>query len=134
MTLTVEKMRELDEYLDRRVEREEFKEGKGRKNAYRCGSCNKAMVTINRNAGTTPMWKACWWCGGEATSLMYRIDQQSQALFEWYRPMTEEEIADVLAGDDEYGSLSQHIEHGGLAFRKIRLDRLLDGIDLEGQA
>lgn len=119
MTITVEQMKQLDEELDQRVVEGTFAEGKGQKNAYVCPACNKVMVSINRNTGTTPMWKDCHWCGATATSCMYRIDQQTPALFEWYRPMTDEEIADVLQDDDDYSSYSEHIVSGGLAFRKI---------------
>jgi ribosomal protein L37AE/L43A len=121
MTITVEQMKQLDEDLDQRVSEGTFAEGRGQKNAYVCENCGRAMTTINRNAGTTPMWKACYWCGSDATSCMYRINQNAPALFEWYRPMSEEEIAEVLQGDDKYGYYSEYIGLGGLAFRKIPL-------------
>ena len=123
-TITVDEMQRLDEDLDARVAAGTFSEGKGQKNAYTCGSCGRSMITVNRNAGATPMWKRCEGCGGEATSRMYRIPQASPPFFEWYRPMTEEEIADVLKGDDEYGSHSEHIKGGGLALRRIPDERL----------
>lgn len=80
--------------------------------------------TVNRNPGTTPMFKGCEGCGGEAKSHMYRIPQDSPPFFEWYRPMTEAEIAEVLKDDDEYGSYSEYIKMGGLAFRRIPGERL----------
>ena len=84
MTITVEEMRKLDEDLDRRFEEGTFAEGKGQKNAYTCPDCKKSAITVNRNAGTTPMWISCPdpTCAGEATSRMYRIDQTLPALFE----------------------------------------------------
>lgn len=126
MTITVEEMRKLDEDLDAKHRAGELFEGRGMKNAYTCSKCGKSAITVNRNPGTTPMFKGCPnpECGGEATSRMYRIDQSFPALFEWYRPMTEEEIAEVLGDDDEYGSYSDHIKSGGLAFRRIPEDQV----------
>lgn len=122
--ITAEEMKTLDEDLDRRVAEGVFAEGRGQRNAYSCGSCGKSMITVNRNAGTTPMFKACEGCGGEAKSRMYRISQYSPPFFEWYRPMTEVEIADALKDDDEHGSYSGYIKMGGLAFRRIPDHRL----------
>lgn len=116
--ITVEQMRELDERIGEMVARGEFAEGKGMRNAYVCGDCFETAVTVNRNAGTTPMWKSCPWCGGRATSRMYRIDQDYPAFFEWYRPMSESEIADVLAECD-HEDYVRHICRGGLVFRSI---------------
>lgn len=122
--ITVDEMKRLDEDLDARVAEGTFAEGKGQKNAYTCESCGKSMITVNRNAGATPMWTRCEGCGGEATSRMYRIPQDSPPFFEWYRPMTAAEIFEVLAEDDQYGSYSEHIKNGGLAFRRIPDERL----------
>lgn len=123
-TITVDEMKRLDEDLDARVASGTFAEGKRQKNAYTCGSCGKSMITVNRNAGTTPMWKACAYCGGEATSQGYRIPPDSPPFFEWYRPMTDEEIQEVLEDDDEYGQYAEYIQMGGLAFRRIPDERL----------
>jgi Arc/MetJ-type ribon-helix-helix transcriptional regulator len=122
--ITIDEMKALDEDLDRRVSEGTFAEGRGQKNAYTCGSCGKSMITVNRNPGTTPMFKGCDYCGGEAKSRMYRIPQDSPPFFEWYRPLSEEEIAEVLEDDDEYGSYSEYIKSGGLAFRRIPDHRL----------
>lgn len=119
MTLTVAQMEELDADLDARHEKGEFYEGKNMKNAYTCSSCGWSMTTVNRNPGTTPMFKRCEFCAGEATSRGYRVPESTPPFFEWYRPMTEEEIAEILKDDDEYGGYSDYIEMGGLAFRRI---------------
>lgn len=117
--ITVEEMKTLDDNLDARVAEGTFAEGRGMKNAYTCSSCGRSMTTVNRNPGTTPMWKGCEFCDGEATSRGYRVPESTPPFFEWFRPMTEEEIADVLKDDDDYGGYSTYIEMGGLAFRRI---------------
>jgi hypothetical protein len=100
VTITVEAMRQLDEDLDRKVEAGEFAEGRGMKNAYTCGSCGKFMIVVLRNPGTTPMWKNCEGCEGEATSRIYRIPQDSPPFYEWYRPMTQAEIIEAKEAEE----------------------------------
>jgi hypothetical protein len=124
LTITVEEMKALDENLDRRVAAGTFAEGRGQKNVYDCSSCERLMTTVNREPGTTPMFKGCEYCGGEARSRGYRVPQTAPPFFEWYRPMTEDEIAEVIEKDDEHGSYSEYIKMGGLAFRRIPDERL----------
>lgn len=59
----------------------------GRKNIYVCQGCNHAIVTVDRDEGTTPFTIKCR--GGCGTGMMYsefyRVPQELHAAWEWYR-------------------------------------------------
>lgn len=85
-------------------------EAKGAINVYHCGSCGRDRVTINLDAGVTPMYLRCDQCGGQSVSRWYRVDQTLMPEYAWYRPHN-------LRGFD--AAMRDHIERGGLDLRKI---------------
>jgi len=86
---------------------------KGRKNGYICKTCDRRIITIDVDNGTTPfMFKCCATkdCEGFMISMFYSIPQSLPAQYEWFRP-------DSLDG---YSSeMIEHINKGGLDLRKI---------------
>lgn len=92
-----------------------------RRNAYFCPSCRSATITVDIDAGTTPMFISCPHCSSQATSFMYDVPGCMRfsftsgvasflpADFEWYKPT-------------DLSSLSQferqHVKDGGLLMRK----------------
>jgi len=92
---------------------------KGAENYYYDLTCRKGIVTIDKDAGTTPMAIACratTSCGGKAISQGYP-DQQSKPAwlgpptYEWYRPEEIDDDADTVEAD--------HLMNGGLLLRRI---------------
>jgi hypothetical protein len=86
----------------------------GRYNAYICGKCGKAYLTLDVDHGVTPMFGPCFateGCGGQAHSLGYpEGDPPSylgDAIIHWVKP---------TAGEYEKLSPSQksHVKQGGL--------------------
>jgi len=89
-----------------------------RENYYHCRSCRKGIVTIDRDAGVTPSFKACLTDGCESSMMSqgYPSTESKPAWLgepthEWYRP---EEIDDDA--DDE---LAYYLMDGGLLLRKV---------------
>jgi hypothetical protein len=88
----------------------------GKKNIYVCDQCHGHIVTVDRDAGTTPFTTDCCVtvsCKGWMKSSMYRVfDQDIAATHEWYKPSSV-----------EAESMPQHVQHhidqGGLLLRKI---------------
>ena len=94
--------------------RRESVESVGRVNAYRCLTCQRDTVTINKHEGVTPFTIRCQkeGCDGEARSRMYRVSQNLLPSHEWYRPADEE-----LAQLDE--ETREHVDCGGLLLRPV---------------
>ena len=90
----------------------------GRKNQYTCTTCKKSIISVDRDAGTTPFMVACVdypTCKGMMRSSFYKIDQTLEPTHEFYR-MTDEAAALTSP------RMMQHHLLGGLAFRKINND------------
>ena len=94
----------------------------GQVNVYTCGSCGGQTVTIDRDAGVTPMYLDCradgaeprTRCRGRATSAWYRPTlPHPEPAWEWYRPTAKE-----LRGIKDR-ALRDHAESGGLLLRRI---------------
>lgn len=90
-------------------------------NSYRCDTCSRYTVTIDRHKGVTPMFLGCradgteTGCDGRAVSMCYpKGPRPSWAVpaWEWYKP-----DADELRRMDP--AMRDHIQRGGLALRKI---------------
>jgi hypothetical protein len=83
-------------------------------NRYTCRECGGSIVTVDREAGTTPMLIDCKTpgCTGRMGSSFYRVDQHSVPTWEWYRPGKAElkRLSDVER---------EHVKMGGLLLRKI---------------
>jgi hypothetical protein len=83
----------------------------GRKNLYHCNKCNRIIVTIDIDEGTTPFMLSCYatkGCRGLMYSQMYQCDQRLPHTHEWYKP-------ESLDGYDPW--TVEHIEKGGLVLR-----------------
>lgn len=77
------------------------------------GPCRHQLVTIDRDEGVTPMFKACPQCGARLHSTGYPIGAQSATpTHEWYRPSPK---AARRMGPE----MEQYVKAGGLAFRPI---------------
>lgn len=90
----------LDEISERRI------------NQYTCTTCGGAITTIDRDAGTTPMFLNCRateGCGGRMQSHMYRVDPTLEPEWEWYKP------TNPKGADREY------VKMGGLLIRRIEV-------------
>jgi hypothetical protein len=82
-------------------------------NEYRCDTCGKVIVTVDRADGTTPLWVACRVtpsCAGLMRSAMYQCDQAQTPTHEWYRPKK------IKGTPDE----KRHLQMGGLLIRPIK--------------
>lgn len=98
-------------------------------NAYRCSTCGRFTVTIDRDRGVTPFQIGCRaieGCQGQAYSSFYECPQDLTPTHEWFRPTEEDIQVEVMAFDgDELdlesfeAALRDHYERGGLALRQI---------------
>lgn len=106
---------------------------KGQINVYACtppvipnstvnGGCGHWIVTIDREAGVTPMFVRCGHCGGTASSRMYRVGEGLEPTHEWFRP----KFAAELPQGYSVGSVADHLSNGGLLLRPIGEDRWLE--------
>lgn len=91
----------------------------GKENGYRCETCKKTLVTINSDAGTTPVAIRCYstdGCKGVSITMGYpplklKPPGLGAPTHEWYRP---EQINDE-SEDEEV----DHLMHGGLLLREV---------------
>lgn len=94
-------------------------EAQGRKNVYRCNECPGAIVTVNQDEGTTPMFLRCRatdGCAGMMQSSWYVIPPNTpDPGWEWYRPGAS--ALRRLHRKDP--ATADHVERGGLLIRKI---------------
>lgn len=84
-------------------------------NAYVCQVCRQRIVTITRDAGTTPFMLACRatpGCAGLSHSSFYRVPQNLVPEYEWYTPTGRE--YDGLTPD-----MRAHVDRGGLDLRRV---------------
>ncbi len=82
-------------------------------NVYKCDTCHRFIVTVDRDEGVTPMFLSCKGkpgCQGRMTSRMYRVPQVLVPDWEWYKPASLEGLRE---GERE------HVERGGLLLRRI---------------
>ena len=85
-------------------------------NVYTCRNGHQ-LVTIDRDPGVTPMFMTCDICLERSTSSMYADHLKNQIpTHEWYKPEPKE-----YAMQTE--SMKEHIDQGGLMFRKIPIER-----------
>jgi hypothetical protein len=100
----------------------------GRTNVYACtpplvdnpnvkGGCGYWIVTIDRAAGTTPMFTRCGHCGGTASSRMYKVAEGLIPTHEWFRPKNEAELKPNYEMND---ALANHLLNGGLLLRPVK--------------
>jgi hypothetical protein len=82
---------------------------KGRINQYTC-KCGESIVTIDTDEGTTAFTVPCEKCGERMYSSMYRVPQDLAPTHEWYAGKIKKKMPPAM---------KQHIELGGLLFRKI---------------
>lgn len=86
------------------------------KNAYTCGACGRAMVTVDLEDGTTPMFLNCDQCGGRASSLFYRVSPDLTPSYAWKKPTP----ADILKYPARVRSaMIDHVRMGGLCLYRI---------------
>lgn len=104
----------------------------GEINVYTCDK-NHATVTIDRSEGVTSFIIGCPQCeaagitpeygnhDAEAYSAMYRVPQSLTPTHEFYKP-TGEELKDLKAdmAHHSFMNLMEHVDQGGLLFRKIQ--------------
>lgn len=106
------------------IEASERRTLKGRLNVYACTpsigvverpSCGYWIVTVDRDAGVTPMFVKCGHCGETATSRMYKVGDGLEPTHEWFRPASADELPDGYT----VGGVASHLENGGLLLRPI---------------
>lgn len=138
----VELLEEITEDLQAQARDEELEKRaafKGKRNAYYCDVCRGYVVTIDRDAGVTPMFLACRVkgdprdpandCKGRSRSMMYPPEPwpeedgygtpiPTEPTWEWYMP--DEDECKRLKGED-LGAW-EHVEKGGLLLRPIAVD------------
>lgn len=90
-----------------------------RVNEYVCSCCERVIVTVDRDRGTTPFLMACKQfggrCPGTTTSRFYKVDQDAtRATWEWFKPKTSGERKKI--GNDR--ALQEHVRLGGLLLRE----------------
>ncbi len=102
-------------------------ESAGKINEYVCEKCGKPTRTINAVDGVTPFMIRCrpaipGTCDGMAQSSLYRVEQQSRPMFEWYRP----DDAELAAIEDEVEAQwwRDHVNNGGLKMRRVTHETL----------
>lgn len=83
------------------------------------GGCGHWIVTIDREAGVTPMFVTCGHCGGTASSRMYKVGAGLEPTHEWIRPKSVAE----LPGRYSLSSVADHLSNGGLLLRPIGKDK-----------
>lgn len=89
----------------------------GKRNAYRCDTCGKSIVTIDRDKGTTPFMIFCRatdGCKGMMESSFYSglLANCGAPTFEWRKP-TRDEYAAASKG------MKEHFDMGGLDVKRI---------------
>jgi len=86
----------------------------GKINIYKCPDGHET-ITVDRQEGTTSFIIDCEHegCKKEATSSFYRVDQTLTPTHEWYEPRPQDEVPAYA---------KEHVEMGGLLFRKIADD------------
>lgn len=87
----------------------------GKKNRYTCRECGGHIITIDRDAGTSPAFIKCRassGCPGMMITSMYDIEQTLPARYEWYRPGSFEVDTITNVG------VLQHLAKGGLLLRE----------------
>jgi hypothetical protein len=84
--------------------------------------CGYWIVTIDREAGVTPMFVKCGQCGGMATSRMYKVGLGLEPTHEWYRPTSAEDLPEGYS----LASVADHLANGGLLLRPIGAGRWLE--------
>ncbi len=86
---------------------------KSNKNLYNCKQCGSAIVTIDKDQGTTPMTIRCKDCKtGVMYSFMYNVPSIIVPSHQWYRP----EDLSVLSLAEK-----THVKNGGLLLKKIQI-------------
>jgi hypothetical protein len=97
----------------------------GKRNVYVCPKDHKT-VTVDSTDGVTSFIIACPVCEengeqSEAHSSFYRVPQNLRPTHEWYKP-TESDLANLKADMHAvpFASLLDHVNQGGLLFRKIQ--------------
>lgn len=93
----------------------DFVEKKGMINRYTCRNCGRQIVTVNQDAGVTPMFIDCRYDCDRAlmSSAGYKTPQHISDgeffIFDWYRPV-------IFDGLDP--ATVQHVQLGGLILRR----------------
>lgn len=98
----------------------------GKLNVYTCHQHRHTTVTIDREEGVTSFIISCPVCKTEgrgdveAYSAMYRVSAGLTPTHEWYKP-TEDDLRNlkVVVHPNHFANLMDHVEQGGLLFRKI---------------
>lgn len=85
----------------------------GKPNTYTCPVCTQVLVTVDLDAGTTPMMLGCArtpGCSGMMVSACYDVDPAlvARATHEWYHPELMDGLDDVT---------QEHVRKGGLLLR-----------------
>lgn len=83
---------------------------KGRINQYHCAACGETITTIDSDEGTSAFTVPCEKCGLVMYSKLYRVAQDLTPTHEWYASKIKKNMSPAM---------KQHIELGGLLFRKI---------------
>lgn len=100
---------------------------KGKKNVYTCQTCNKAIVTIDADNGTTPFMISCkvtLQCKGDMHSHWYTPDAQAlEATWEWFKPKK--------LPRNKYER--EHVQKGGLLLRPVLSHSLTQAIFKESK-
>lgn len=83
------------------------------------GGCGYWIITIDRDAGVTPMFVKCGHCGGTASSRMYKVGPGLEPTHEWFRPSSAEDLPTGYTVD----GIADHLRNGGLLLRPIGKDK-----------
>lgn len=84
-------------------------------NVYTCRTCERSIVTVDRDEGVTPFLLGCrvgGRCAGTMQSACYRADQTLTPTYEWFKPS--------LKNARRKGpAMLDHVKQGGLDIRPI---------------
>jgi hypothetical protein len=86
----------------------------GKKNVYTCLKCNRSIITVDVDDGTTPFMLDCRatpGCDGVMQSAFYDVPVGLPPDFEWFKPKSLKDYSPEM---------KEHIQKGGLDLRPVQ--------------
>ena len=68
-----------------------------RVNMYTCDKCGNQTITVHADEGIAPIVIGCDKCkDGDSQSHFYNVPQNIKAKYEWFKPLTDDEIKEQI--------------------------------------